>query len=194
MFHVKKISCYPEALLQIASEQNTVDVWCEQVDKMREILKRNLRFVQIISEKQISIAERKQLIDTVFGEKNEFDPMLIFFLKVLVDNNVFAYVCNIFHKFIELVDEKNDINYVKICSAFALNSSELERFQILLEKKFNPSRIKIRNVVDSSLICGAKIIAKSFTIDNSLKGKIEFIAKKILSLKMNHFNSQAERD
>ena len=75
---------YGQALYSLASETNNVSTWQKEIKAVKELLKDNPEFLTILSSAFISLEERKQIVDKTFVS---FDTQVVFFIKVILDNN-----------------------------------------------------------------------------------------------------------
>lgn len=186
MLSSQEINSYAEALFSIGCEKQSLSTWYGQVKELYKIFSENQNFITLLRNRWIGAGERKGILENVFNKENgprDFDADLINFLKVLIDNNDFFLILSIFDRFLNLIDHKNSVKFLKIYTAMSLSDHELKALISALKKSID-CEISVKTIVDSSLIAGVKIIADSFIIDGSLKGKMNQIFKKILTSRL----------
>jgi len=69
---------------------------------------------------------------------------------------------------------------VEVISAVALDAAQQEKLKAALSTRLK-RRVRMRNVVDSTLLGGALVRAGDLVIDGSLKGRLERLATELAS-------------
>ena len=94
------------------------------------------------------------------------------FLKALGEANRLKILDNIIFNFLDLVAKKRNQKNVIVSSAFDLESDQLEKIKIAMQKRLEADII-ISSTIDETLIGGMKISYEDQVIDLSLKNKLE---------------------
>ena len=115
----------------------------------------------------ISIDEKHQIIDKAF---KSFTKEFIYFLYVVIDNNRFQYLDEIFKEFKKLYDLKNNMTTCDVYTSNKLDNKEKQSIIKYLEKELN-KKVVLNEIIDKN-IAGIKIIADGKTIDYSLENRI----------------------
>jgi len=126
-------------------------------------------FLKILTAVNISKDKKKDIIKKVY---KDFDENFIYFLYVLIDNSRIDLLPKIFHEYKKLLRTKNSLVVVKVTTAKALTISETEKVKKILENKYKGKEIKIKNIIDPTLIGGIQISALGESIDASLKNSL----------------------
>ena len=79
---------------------------------------------------------------------------------------------NIFIEFNNLLDEKNGVIEVTITTINSIEKTIQNKIQSSLEKTLN-CKIKLKEIIDKSIIGGIILKVNSIMIDNSIKNKLQ---------------------
>jgi len=124
----------------------------------------------------ISVEDKKEIIDKIFS--NEIDPLMVNFLKVLVDKDRFSAFEEIIASFKDSVDKINNISRVKVTSAVNLSEEAKNRLKSKLEDKMKKI-VTLDWETNPEIIAGLVIQMGDNIIDTSLKHKLEDLSKNI---------------
>jgi F-type H+-transporting ATPase subunit delta len=163
--------CYSKALFDLAVENNTLDDIKEQFQIFKKIYKNDLDFQKFLNAKNIDKSNKKDFLDKTL---KDFNKSFVSFLKVLIDSNKIDNLLEIYIKFVELYQEKNNIMFFEIHSAKKLSEEEINVIRNKLNKIYL-HKIEIKNYVDESLIGGIKITNDGVALDNTLIGQLEVL-------------------
>lgn len=158
---------YADALFEIAVEENKCQEYRTCMRELKDTM--DERFIQLLCHPRISREEKKTCIENVYGKA--LDPVLLNFLRVLVDKNRFQYVMSICDEF--------DLNYVEhfniiqasVCSARKLSPEEKEKLKLKLEQKYQQS-VECTYQIDPSLLAGIKVQVKDQIMDNTALNRL----------------------
>lgn len=166
---------YCDAIFAVAQEDNTLDLYKEQLLLVDDTLKDD-QFRFVMSHPKISHDEKKQVLENVYG--TVLDHTLLNFLKLLVDKGRFIRMHEIVKEFIKQYNEVNQIQVVYVSSAKALREEETQRLKEALEKKLN-KHIDMRQRIDEDLMAGIRVKINDQVIDNSAKSRLQRLRKHI---------------
>lgn len=168
---------YADALMQIAKEGKlTFEKIKTDLNLVKEILTTSKDLNDFLTNPIISIDNKKEIIDKIFGE--EIDVLLINFLKVLVDKNRFNAFFEIVESYDKCLDEVNNISRIQVTSAVEMSEESKNRLKIKLEEKIRKNIVLDLNI-NSDIIAGLVIKIGDNVIDMSLKHKLEDLSKNI---------------
>lgn len=166
---------YCDAIFSVAQEDNTLDLFKEQLLLVDDTLKDD-QFRFVMSHPKISHDEKKQLLENVYN--NVLDHTLLNFLKLLVDKGRFIRIHEIVKEFIKQYNDVNQIQVVYVSSAKALCEEEVQRLKVALEKKLH-KHIDMRQRIDEDLMAGVRVKINDQVIDNSAKARLQQLRKHI---------------
>ena len=160
---------YSKALYELAEELNIVDIIKNEFKGIIDVLKEG-NYIDLFTSPVIKNNEKKDVISKCMKGVNE---NLIHFLYVLIDNNRFDLINDIYDDFIDLNLNKNNMISIKLFSAEKLMDKDLERILNLLKPRFNNKKIIYENIVDNSLIGGIRVLANDTEININTKTTIQ---------------------
>ena len=160
---------YAEAIFEIAEQDNSVDSWIKDLALISTSFQDNL-IQALIDTPDISQREKAGKFVSIF--EGEVSAKTINFLKTLGQANRLKILDNIILNFLELVAKKRNQKNVVVSSAFELESDQLEKIKLAMQKRLGADII-ITSAVDKTLIGGMKISYEDQVIDLSLKNKLE---------------------
>ena len=160
---------YAEAIFEIAEQDNSVDSWIKDLALISASFQENL-IQALIDTPDISQREKAEKFVSIF--EGEVSAKTINFLKTLGQANRLKILDNIILNFLELVAKKRNQKNVVVSSAFELESDQLEKIKLAMQKRLDADII-ITSAVDKTLIGGMKISYEDQVIDLSLKNKLE---------------------
>ena len=160
---------YAEAIFEIAEQDNSVDSWIKDLALISTSFQDNL-IQALIDTPDISQKEKAEKFVSIF--EGEVSAKTINFLKTLGQANRLKILDNIILNFLELVAKKRNQKNVVVSSAFELESDQLEKIKLAMQKRLGADII-ITSAVDKTLIGGMKISYEDQVIDLSLKNKLE---------------------
>ena len=160
---------YAEAIFEIAEQDYSVDSWIKDLALISTSFQDNL-IQALIDTPDISQREKAEKFVSIF--EGEVSAKTINFLKTLGQANRLKILDNIILNFLELVAKKRNQKNVVVSSAFELESDQLEKIKLAMQKRLGADII-ITSAVDKTLIGGMKISYEDQVIDLSLKNKLE---------------------
>ena len=158
---------YCDAIFSLAQEEGKLDLYKEQLDLVAENVKQDANYRAVMAHPKIS---KEELLVKVYGDA--IDPMLLNFLKLLVDKGRFRFIEEIVKEYTKEYNKVNNIQVVYVKSAASLSEEEVARLKATLEKKLN-KKVDFVLSVDSDLIAGIRMKINDQIIDNSARGKLE---------------------
>lgn len=173
------IDHYANALYSIWLELEKSDkkIFTSSAKDIYFSLKNNYEIVKIISSSNIERREKAIITKKIFSQLSiEILPnqYIYNFLFVLIDNNFFGKILEIFISFFEKLDNHQNFIFLRIYSPFVLNKDILEKIELLFSKKTG-KKVRYENIIDNHLIGGMKIMFGNEVYDYSIKGRIEKI-------------------
>lgn len=160
---------YAKALYDLTNKDRLKEV-DEELDIILQALDLNPDAKKIFTYPNISVLNKHEMIGEI---AKDCDDTLKRFLYVLIDNNEFKNIKDIYKAFHNLVVNIDNVCDVLVKSAKKLTKEQLSNVEKLLKLKLGDKKINIENIVDESLIGGIKCEYKGHVIDLSAKAKLE---------------------
>lgn len=159
---------YAKAIYELSLEEKKDELFLECFNSVIETaLSSELN--DVLTSPFIDLNKKKKLIDEVYSS---LDLTFINFIKVLLDNNRFNLVSEIYEEYKNLLLANNDIVKIQVVSANQLSSMELIKLTKSLQSKYKNKKIELENIIDEKLIGGIQIISNGQSIDMSLKNSL----------------------
>lgn len=140
---------YAQALFAVARERGVVDALDESLQGLSAVVAEHAGFRLFLQNPQVTLARKKELVQTAFGGKVE--PVMMHFLELLLDKDRILYLRDIQAAFRTLVEDHKGLQRALVVTAVPLTDDLQERLvrklaamtgrQIILEKKVDPSVI-----------------------------------------------------
>lgn len=169
-------SRYAEALFELASEKNTIDLWQQQMDVVGQAIDENPRLLEILKHSKIDSKDKKDILEKCFSS---LDRPVYNFLRLLVDKGRFQYISDIVVCFHRMCNESKNILEGVVYSAYALSKEEISMIENAVGKKMNRV-IELKQKLDGDLILGVKVVIDGKVFDGSMKNRVESLRTSLL--------------
>lgn len=171
---------YANALVELAQDKNVLDEVHSDVDTLTGILKENDEVREFLFNPMITEDKKKDVLEKLAKDAKLTDYVLNF-LNILVDQDRLINADGIFQAFEDRYCELTDTQVATIYSAVKLEQEQ----QFLVAKKLQEltgsKNIKLKTVIDESLIAGFIVDYGSAQIDLSVKGQLEEVAQDLVA-------------
>lgn len=165
---------YASALIEVGKGSGNLEAIHKDVEALSSLLE-DASLKGFIQNPVFSDEQKKQLISTVATE-SKLSPATINFLNLLVDKKRIGSLEDITAAFEELYFKETDTQVAIVTSAVKLENSQQALIAKKLQSITEAKNIKLKNIVDSSLIAGFVVkFGKdgSNEIDLSVQGQLE---------------------
>jgi F-type H+-transporting ATPase subunit delta len=166
--NIKLAQPYAEALLDINA--GSLDKVIMDLNSLSTVLSESVELRKALSNPILSATAKKEIIKSVFSDS--VNNSIIKFLMVLCDRGRISYLDAIIEKALELAYQKSSIEIAYVTSSIEMTNSQEESLTAKLKLMTGAKQIKLKLVVDSSLIGGFVAQIGSKVIDNSVKGQL----------------------
>ncbi len=165
MINVKE---YAKALFLLAEEDGTADATLSDVRMIRELLRDNPDYVNLLDTPALSKEEKLSLIDEAFSGINENTKNLV---KILCEKRGVYFFPKIADAVLELYDESRGIERVEAISAVAMSDDQISALKEKIEA-ITGKTVIVKNTVDASIIGGMKLRYAGKQLDGSVKTRL----------------------
>ncbi|MBO0958601.1 F0F1 ATP synthase subunit delta [Neobacillus sp. MM2021_6] len=169
---------YALSLLQIAKEQQLLEVIEEELRVVKEVVQYNPELMAVLKSSKLSIEKKKEMLTQAFGTFNVYVRNT---LLILIERHRQDEIVNVANEFIELANEETGIAEAEVTSTRALTEAERAAISTVFAAKIGKKSLKIENIVDSNLLGGVKLRIGNRIYDGSLRGKLDRLERKLLS-------------
>ena len=133
---------------------------CNEVSELKKILESPL----------INPTKKRKIIEKILSQFN-FSKNFSSFLITLANNRKLFLVEKIFIEYLKILDTNDGVVEVVVTTTEPLEKNQSLNITSTLEKKLN-SKIKLKKIIDKSIIGGIILKVNSVMIDNSIKSKL----------------------
>ncbi|GAX82559.1 hypothetical protein CEUSTIGMA_g9985.t1 [Chlamydomonas eustigma] len=169
---------YAKALVDLADEKGKLEPVHADVDAVAALLKENQKLYELIANPVVD-AEKKRSVLTKIGKEAGFHQYTMNFLNVLVQKDRLALLDEICESFEEQYCKLTDTQVAVVRSAVKLEQEQQFMIAKKLQELTGSKNIKLRPVIDQTLIAGFVVEYGSSQIDLSIKNQIEKVAEQL---------------
>lgn len=160
---------YAEALFSIGVESNKIGTLQEEMKQIKELVIENGEMVSLLCSSFLPKDEKEEFIDKVF---NQFDEDIVSMIKIMNKNHRVNILLDVIEAFNSMCNEKKGILEGLVYSICPLTNDQISK----IEKKISSLEnvpCELKNLIDSNLIGGIKVVINGHIYDGSIKSKIE---------------------
>lgn len=168
-------SRYSEALFDLAVEDNCIKEVYDSYLVIIDAFTEHDELIDVLSHPEIILEEKVKIVKDAFSDLNNH---VVNFICILVEKDRLREIFNVFEDFEILFNAHFNISVAKVYSVNELTKEQLDNLSSKLNKKLG-KEIKIKNIIDKSLIGGMKIMIDNHVIDYSLKTKIDNLSDEL---------------
>lgn len=158
---------YAVALFELGLESDELNDLKETYESF--ILSLDDSTMEFFLHPKISKQDKKALIKTF-----KLLPLYRDFLYVLIDNNRFDYVKEVYEGLDKLLNELNNQMVVKVYSKERLSKTKVAEIESQFESKYN-RKVLIENIVEETIVGGLKYEFAGIVLDNTLNNHLNLI-------------------
>lgn len=165
---------YSQALFEIALESGCLDEINSEMGQCRTVFEENPELIKLLVSPVITFGEKAAIISKIFGK----DGIIRDFICVVTQKGRISYFSEIAEEFTGKYNEHNNIVKMTAITSVALKSEQREKLIGKLEEK-SGKKVILSEKIDPSILGGIIVEYDNSRIDNSVKGKLEAVAKQL---------------
>lgn len=169
---------YAQALFMLADEAQQVDKIGRDLDAVCDTIFNNADLNQAFCGVQYSLSGKKNAVTEIF--KGQTDPSVLNFLLLLIEKGRAGYLADIQEAYHKFEDEKNGIADATLTTAFPLKDEDADKIAQALGKSVGKT-IRLKVVVDPSLVAGVRLQYGDRIIDGSVEARLESMRKRLMT-------------
>jgi len=173
---------YGDALIEVAVEENKVDIFAEEIAGIETVLKDNPDFAKLINNPRISVEEKIGIVETVF--KGQVSDELVGFMNMIVSKGRFAQIDEILQYFTDEVKKLKGIGVAYVTTPSELSDSQKKAVEQKLLDTTKLDTMEMHYSIDKSLIGGIKIRIGDRVVDSSVHTKIMSMQQELLKIQL----------
>lgn len=160
---------YAAALFALAAEENSKGEVAESLEAVRDLMRQNPEYVDLLCAPSIPLDERLCLIDKAFGEY--MHEYAVSFVKLICERGHIRELDECISEYLKLYEASDGTVTAYVTSAMALDENERAALAAKLEAKLS-RRVELVCDVDASILGGVIIKVDGNIMDGSLKTKL----------------------
>ncbi|MDY2922434.1 MAG: ATP synthase F1 subunit delta [Eubacterium sp.] len=173
---------YGDALFSLALENDKLDTIWEEVRMTRQILSENPTFVKTICHPEISKQDQIKLLDDAF--KGKVSDEVMGFFHVLADKKRLKELDAVLEYFDRSAKEYKKIGVVYVTVPMELTKAQQDKIRERILEVSSYETLEMHVETDASLLGGMVIRIGDEILDNSIRSKMEHMARKINQIKL----------
>lgn len=166
---------YAGALFELSIENGKQKNYYDDLMTVSEAIKENPLFAEILLSPNVTLAQKKEVIDQTFGSLSEDVVSLVKLLCEKKRFGMFDFVCRDYET---LYNEASKILPAKVRTATPLSKEEEKKLKQALEKR-SGNKVKLDLEIDEKILGGMIIELDGKIIDGSLKTRLNRIKEVI---------------
>ncbi|AZB40901.1 F0F1 ATP synthase subunit delta [Bacillus sp. FJAT-42376] len=169
---------YASALFEIAKETKMLDQFEDDLKTVKEVFKQNPKLMVLLQHPKLDMTKKKELVKEGFGTLTA--PVLNTFY-LLVERHRTESIPEVADEFAKLANEARGTEEAVVYSVRLLSETELSELSAAFAKKIGKTSLRLKNVIDQTLIGGVKLKIGNRIFDGSVSGKLARIEKQLVT-------------
>ncbi|MFA6357717.1 MAG: ATP synthase F1 subunit delta [Candidatus Omnitrophota bacterium] len=174
------VSRYAEALINFARANCGTDKVLEDLITIKNIVRDNPGFKNLMDNPEISYHEKCSVIDAVI--ETDTANEVSYFLKLLIEKKRFDIFMDVAEYLRTKYSHHGQVD-VLLKTAFPLELDLIKRIEVALKAKFKQD-LRFYIDLDGSLLGGVQVIIGNKIIDGSVRKRLEELRDKLTTVKM----------
>ncbi len=170
---------YSEALFDVAVETDKIDLFMEDLNGVVDSFNEHPEFFELLKTPQISIEEKKDIIENVFSGK--INEEVLNFLKIVMDKKRGNEIAAITKAYEARVYKHKGIEKATVVSAVPISDENMKAITEKLETLTGKS-IEMTSKIDKTILGGVTVRIGDRVIDGSLKSRLEDVREDLARL------------
>ena len=166
---------YARSLFEVAKEQDKLDTIREQLGAFADALNDTRELQVFFFSPYFSTIEKKDGLDRAVSDA---DPILVNFLKLLIENHRTPVIFRVRRVFDELWLQENKRLPVQVTSAVALDTATVTLIGDRIAEQTG-QKIDITSTVDSDILGGLVVRVGNSILDASIRNRLEQLRKQV---------------
>jgi ATP synthase F1 delta subunit len=166
---------YARSLFEVAKEQNKLDEIREQLGAFADALDETRELQVFFFSPYFSTIEKQDGLDRAVSDA---DPILVNFLKLLIENHRMPVIFRVRRGFDELWLKENKRLPVQVTSAVTLDSATVDQIGARIAEQTG-QKIDITSTVEPDILGGLVVRVGNSILDASIRNRLEQLRKQV---------------
>ncbi|MCR5194734.1 MAG: F0F1 ATP synthase subunit delta [Pseudobutyrivibrio sp.] len=173
---------YGDALFELAVETGKVEDFLKEADGVKDVVKNNDGFSQMMNHPKINKEEKLQIIDQVF--KGRVSDEMVGLLRMLEEKDHTKDIVAVLDYFVEKVYEYKKIGRATVSTPLELTDKQKSDVEKRLLETTEYESFVMTYKVDPELIGGMVIRIKDRVVDSSIKTQISKLSHELSNIQL----------
>jgi F-type H+-transporting ATPase subunit delta len=166
---------YARSLFEVAQEQNKLDSVRDELGGFVDALNETRELQTFFFSPYFSTVEKKDGLDrAVTGA----DPIVVNFLKLLIENHRMPVVFRVRREFDRLWEEENKLLPVQVTSAVELDAATVEQIGARISEQTG-RKVDLSASVEPDILGGIVVRVGNSVLDASIRSRLEKLRKQV---------------
>jgi len=166
---------YARSLFEVAKEQNKLDAVREQIGGVADALDQTRELQVFFFSPYFSTKEKEDGLDRAVTDA---DPIVLNFLKLLIENHRMPVIFRLRREFDRLWRQENRLLPVQVTSAVALDDATVTDIGDRIAEQTN-RKIDLSSNVDPDILGGIVVRVGNSVLDASVRNRLEKLRKQV---------------
>jgi F-type H+-transporting ATPase subunit delta len=166
---------YARSLFEVAREQNKLDVVREQLGQFADALNDNRELQVFFFSPYFSTAEKQDGLDRAVSDG---EPILVNFLKLLIENHRSPVIFRVRRVVDELWQEENKLLPVQVTSAVGPDQATVRQIGDRIAEQTG-RRVELSASVEPDILGGLVVRVGNSILDASIRNRLEQLRKQV---------------
>ncbi len=169
---------YAQTLLEVGQRRGHLEVIAKQAIALYQVIESNDAFAAYLKNPVIKSSDKVEFLNSTLSQ---FDDTLLLFIKLVGQKKRLNCLYEILMSFENLYLAQQGIKKALIVSAQPLSENQIEKIKLTLSERIK-AQLQITTKIQKDLIGGFYAKIDDDILDVTIKSKLEFIEKKLLSV------------
>ena len=173
---------YGDALLEVAVEEDRVDLFAEETAGISAVLQENPDFGKLINNPRISMENKLEVLENVF--KGRISNEMMGFLNMIVVKGRFNQIDEILQYFTNEVKKLKGIGVAYVTTPSELSDSQKKAVEQKLLDTTGHKSMEMHYSIDETLIGGMQIRIGDRVVDSSVHTKVMKLQQELMKIQL----------
>ncbi len=173
---------YGDALLEVAVEEEKVEVFASEIEGISKVLADNPDFGKLINNPRISLEGKIEVVENVF--KGRVSDELVGFLVMIVTKGRFLQIDEILQYFTDEVKKLKGIGVAYVTTPVELSDAQKKAVEQKLLDTTDYKSMEMNYSVDETLIGGMQIRIGDRVVDSSVHTKVMKLQQELMKIQL----------
>ncbi|MFV0530177.1 MAG: ATP synthase F1 subunit delta [Flavobacteriales bacterium] len=165
---------YAKGLILFAQETNQEDLIYEEMNNLRDVVKKSRSLRNFLSTPIIDIKKKSEITKEAL---KGFSELTLKFIELLISHRRADLLGVATKEYIALYDFQKQIESVNITTAVEISEETVQKILSKVKNLIGNRKLKVNKTIDASLIGGFIVQIGDNQIDNSIKSKLHSLTQ-----------------